>query len=148
VDAYTSLGDIYGQAEAVHLHGLIEMQRGNYEQAAALFDESLRLDESAGARVFFRGEYDRHMGFVLYLKGEPEESLPYFRHSVEAREIAGATDPLVFAKITLASILNELGNDEEALPIAKDAMASARTIGSKVAQARAQAIIERIAKAD
>ena len=144
MDAYKSLGDIYGQAEAVHLHGLIEMQRGNYEGAGVLFDESLRLDELAGARMFFRGEYDRHMGFVLYFKGKPEESLLYFRRSAEAREAAGATDPLVFARITLASILNELGNDEEALPIAKDAMASARMIESKVAQSRAQSVIDQI----
>jgi len=148
MDAYKSLGDIYGQAEAVHLHGLIEMQRGNYEGAGVLFDESLRLDELAGTRMFFRGEYDRHMGFVLYFKGKPEESLLYFRRSAEAREAAGATDPLVFAKITLASILNELGNDEEALPIAKDAMASARMIESKVAQSRAQTVIDRIENAE
>ena len=142
--AYISLGDIYGQAEAVHLHGLIEMQRGNYKRAAALFDESLRLDERAGARLLFRGEYDRHMGFVLYFQGKPEESSLYFRRSVEAREMAGATDPLIFAKITLASVLNELGNDEEALSIVKDAMASAKMIGSKVAQSRAQTMIDRI----
>jgi len=148
MDAYKSLDDIYGQAEAVHLHGLIEMQRGNYEGAGVLFDESLRLDELAGARVLFRGEYDRHMGFVLYFKGKLEESLLYFRRSAEARETAGATDPLVFAKITLASVLNELGNDKEALPIAKDAMASARMIGSKVAQSRAQTVIDRIENAE
>jgi len=146
--AYESLGDNYGQADAVHLQGLIEMQRGNYEAAGVLFDESLQLDKLAGARIFFRGEYDRHMGFVLYLKGKTEESLPYFRRSVEAREAAGATDPLVFAMITLASILNELGNDEEALPIAKDALTSARMIGSKVAQSRAQTVIDRIEDAE
>jgi pimeloyl-ACP methyl ester carboxylesterase len=148
LDAYKALGDLYGQAEAVHLQGLIEMQRGNYEGAGVLFDESLRLDELAGARVFFRGEYERHMGFVLYFEGKLEESLLYFRRSVEARKTAGATDPLVFAKITLASVLNQLGNDHEALPTAKDAMTSARKIGSKVAQMRAQTIIDRIENAD
>jgi tetratricopeptide (TPR) repeat protein len=148
MDTYQSLGDIYGQAEAVHLHGLIEMQRGNYEGAGVLFDESLRLDEVAGARMLFRGEYDRHMGFVLYFKGKSEESSLYFRRSAEARETAGATDPLVFANITLASVLNELGNDEEALPIAKDALAAARMIGSKVAQSRAQTVIDRIESAE
>ena len=147
MDAYKSLGDIYGQAEAVHLHGLIEMQRGNYEEAGVLFNNSLRLDELAGARILFRGEYDRHMGFVLYLQGNSEEALQYFRRSAEAREAAGATDPLVFAKITLASALNELGNDMEALPIARDAMASAKMIGSKVAQSRAQTVIDRIENA-
>ena len=135
LDAYKALGDLYGQAEAVHLQGLIEMQRGNYEGAGVLFDESLRLDELAGARVFFRGEYERHMGFVLYFEGKLEESLLYFRRSVEARKTAGATDPLVFAKITLASVLNQLGNDHEALPTAKDAMTSARKIGSANARA-------------
>jgi tetratricopeptide (TPR) repeat protein len=148
LDAYKSLGDIYGQAEAVHLQGLIEMQRGNYESARVLFDESLRLDELAGARVFFRGEYDRHMGFVLYFEGKLEEALPYFRHSAEARKTAGATDPLIFANITLASVLNQLGNDHEALPIAKDAITSAREIGSKVAQMRAQTVIDRIESAE
>jgi pimeloyl-ACP methyl ester carboxylesterase len=148
LDAYKSLGDIYGQAEAVHLQGLIEMQRGNYEGAGVLFDESLRLDELAGARVFFRGEYDRHMGFVLYFEGKLEESLLYFRRSVEARRTAGATDPLVFAEITLASVLNQLGNDHEALPVAKDALTSARKIGSKVAQVRAQTVIDRIESAE
>lgn len=148
LEAYKSLGDIYGQAEAVHLHGLIEMQRGNYERAGVLFDESLQLDELAGARMFFRGEYDRHMGFVLYLTGKTAESLPYFRRSAKARDAAGATDPLAFAKITLASVLNELGNDEESLTIAEDAMALARMIESKVAQSRAQSVIDRIESTD
>jgi len=43
--------------------------------------------------------------------------------------------------------LNELGNDMEALPIARDAMASAKMIGSKVAQSRAQTVIDRIENA-
>jgi hypothetical protein len=88
------------------------------------------------------------MGFVLYFEGKLEEALPYFRHSAEARKTAGATDPLIFANITLASVLNQLGNDHEALPIAKDAITSAREIGSKVAQMRAQTVIDRIESAE
>ena len=133
---YQAIGDIRAQADVVHLLGLIEMQRRNLDKAGELFERSLMLDQEAGERVLFRGEYERHMGFVVYLRGDVEASLPYFWRSVEARAAAGADDPLVFAKITLASTLEMLGRDLEARSVAEDALLSARRLGSKAAEER------------
>lgn len=142
--SYEILDDLYGQAEATHLLGLIEMQRRKLDTAGELFDRSLELDQQAGERVFFRGEYERHKGFVLYLQGEIEASLPYFRRSVDARRKAGADDPLMFAMISLASVLEELDDHREARLISNEALATARAMRSQTAEARALLILERM----
>ncbi len=143
LDLYQEIGDIRAQADVVHLLGLIEMQRRNLDTAGELFERSLMLDQTSGERVLFRGEYERHMGFVVYLRGDVEASLPYFWRSVEARAAAGADDPLVFAKITLASTLEMLDRDLEARSIAEDALLSARRLGSKAAEERIGRVFER-----
>jgi hypothetical protein len=70
IDMFHEIGDRHGEAEAVHRLGLIEMQRGNMESAHELFDRSLEVDRAAGERTFFRGEYERHVGFVLMHRGD------------------------------------------------------------------------------
>ena len=103
------LGDAHGEADAVHLLGLIRMQRGELEAARALFERSLELDATGGHRTFFRGEYERHVGFVLLEQGNRPAAVPYFERSLEFRREAGAIDASLFAANSLAGTLIVLG---------------------------------------
>jgi len=135
---FEDLGDGYGQADAVHRLGLIELQRRNLTKARLLFDRSIELDLEAGGRVFFTGEYERHVAFVLYLSGEKQLSVPYYERSLSARRAIRAEDPAMFAAISLASVLVELDRLGEALPYLEYSVFQARKMNSPVALARAQ----------
>jgi tetratricopeptide (TPR) repeat protein len=144
LELFVATGDYHGQAEAVHRLGLIQLQRRELDRALALFDESLRLDERGGARVFFRGEYERHAGFVYWLRDEPADAVPYFRRSLKCRLQAGAIDASLFAAISLASALERTGDPEEARQHLLYALRIANEIGSAEGRARAQQILERL----
>ena len=140
---YAAIGDGHGQADAVHLLGLIKFYRQKLDLAEALFEESLRLDISAGERTFFRGEYERHVGFVAYQRRDIEGAVRHFERSLEARLEAGAIDASMFAAISLASALIELDRPEEAKPHLDYALAIAQRIGSPVGMKRINKAIER-----
>jgi tetratricopeptide (TPR) repeat protein len=110
--------------------------------AGLLFEESLLLDRLAGERAFFRGEYERRMGFVISLQGNNESALPYFERSLQFRMEAGAIDASMFAAITLASALIELGRAEEARPHIEYAQHLAKKMDSKVGLARTASLRE------
>jgi tetratricopeptide (TPR) repeat protein len=135
IDLFTALDDWQGGAEAVHRLGLIRMQQGRYEEARDLFDESLALDIRGGERVFFRGEYERHVGFVDYLTGDREAAIPHFERSLQARQEAGAIDASLHAAVSLASTLVESGRAAEAGEHLKYALEIARRIGSRYGEA-------------
>jgi tetratricopeptide (TPR) repeat protein len=111
---YKEIDDRHGEADAVHLLGLIELQKRDLSRARVLFDQSLALDLQAGARTLFRGEYERHVGFVLYMQDHVTESLSYFERSLQARRDAGAVDASMFAAVSLGSVLVELDKPGEA----------------------------------
>lgn len=145
---FRTKGDLHGEAEAVHRLGLIQFQQRNLDSAAALIDESLRLDQQGGERTFFRGEYERHIGFVHHVSGHPEVALPHYERSLEARIEAGAIDASMFAAITLASVLVDLSRPQEARAHLDYAMGVAERIPSPVGRSRAQRVIDRIDEAD
>lgn len=131
-------GDNYGHADAVHQHGLIEFQRHNLDSAEALFKESLRLDIAAGERTHFRGEYERHIGFVHYRRGDLPAVVGHFERSLQARREAGAIDASLFAAVSLASALIESGRQDEAKPYLDYARDIARRINSPVGLERVE----------
>ena len=141
---FAALGDKYGEAEAVHRLGLIHLQRRELHKARQLFDESLQLDAAGGARDFFRGEYERHVGFVYALQDDPTSALPYFERSLEYRIKAGAIDASLFAAVSLASTLIELGRADEARLHLDYALEIADRIPSPVGRQRAEAVLARI----
>ena len=136
IDRFAASFHKHGQADAVHRLGLIEMQRRDLESARALFDESLEHDHDGGERVFFRGEYERHVGFVILLQGDREAAVPYFERSLKARQEAGAVDASLFAAGTLAASLVELGRLEEARLVLLYAMDVGEIVDSPVGRAR------------
>lgn len=144
--ACAELEDTYCQADAVHRLGLIHLQRRELDQALELFEESLRIDRIAGERLLLRADYERHAGFVFFLRDEYETALPYFERSLEYRTKAGATDPAMFAEISLASTLEYLGRDDEARTHLESASYIADHIESDTGRARVAAIRERMAE--
>ena len=131
------------EADAVHRLGLIHLQKRELERARELFDESLRLDVEGGERDFFRGEYERHVGFVYWLNDKPAAALPYFERSLEYRLKAGAIDASLFAAVSLASTLVELGRQAEARPHLDYAFEIADRIDSPVGRRRAEVVLAR-----
>lgn len=144
IELFQAVGDGHGEAEAVHRLGLIHMQRGELEPAQACFDRSLELDQEAGARTFFRGEYERHTAFVYLLGGQPEAAIPHFERSWTARKEAGAIDASMFAAGSLASALVNLGRFDEAHAPLLYAMMVAEQLGSPVGKARNGLVLGRL----
>jgi len=136
IELFGQIGDRHNEAESVHKLGLIEMQRGNLERARELFEQSLLLDRDGGERIFFRGEYERHVGFVLMMQGDNESAIPYFQRSLERRQEAGAVDASLFAASMLASSLVNAGRLDEAWPVVAYGMMVAQKIDSPVGMAR------------
>lgn len=141
LNLYRKLGDQHGEADAVHRMGLIHLQRRELEQARQLFDRSLDLDRAAGHRLLFRGDYERHVGFVYYLQGDLEASLPYFERSLAFRREGGAIDQSLFAANMLASTLVKLEHIEEARPPLLYAMMVAEKMGSWQGKARSSLVL-------
>lgn len=141
---FQNIDDLHGEADATHRLGLIHMQRGELEVARLLFDKSRTLDRAAGERVFFDGEYERHVGFVYLLSGDVVTAIPYFERSLAARIEAGATDASMFAATSLASALVGVERFEEAKPHLLYAMTIAEQIGSPVGTVRAAATLGQV----
>jgi tetratricopeptide (TPR) repeat protein len=146
-DLFSQLADKSGEADAVHLHGLIKLQSGNLQEARELFEESLTLDKAGDNRVWFRGEYERHVGYVLQMSGDRVAAIPYFKRSLVARLEAGAIDASMFAALTLAESELVLGDLTSAASNAEYALTVGEKIDSPVGTARATDLIERIQNA-
>jgi len=129
--------DVRKLSDAVHLLGLIHMQRRELDRARELFDESLALDQSAGVRKWFLGEYHRHVAFVYALADDWEAALPHFEKSLQFRKEAGAIDASLFAAISLGTALIRTGRPAEAQPHLHYAATIADEIASPVGSARA-----------
>lgn len=142
--AFESLNDHHSQADAVHRLGLIKLQQDELQMAHELFVESLRLDRMAGERALLRADYERHVGFVFALQGDVASALPYFERSLEFRINAGAIDASMFAAISVASALVELGRSDEAQPHISYALRIAEDIDSETGRSRAESILAKI----
>jgi len=134
-------GDTRELSEAVHLLGLIHMQKGDLELARELFDQSLALDESVGVRAWMLGEYHRHVAFVFVLSGDWDSAVPHFEKSLRFRKEAGAIDASLFAAISLGRALIRTGSPEAAAPFLEYAIEIAEGIPSPVGKARAAMVL-------
>lgn len=147
ISMFAAIGDGHGQADAVHRQGLIEFQRQNLDNAESLFEESLLLDIAAGERPFFRGEYERHIGYVAYRRGDIASAVQHFERSLHARRDAGAIDASLFAAVSLANALIELGRPDDAKPHIDYARNVAQRIESRVGLERVDQAMENLATA-
>lgn len=144
---FRALEDRHGEAEAVHRLGLVFMQRRELAPAREAFERSLELDRAGGARRFFLGEYERHVGFVDIFSGDRAAALPRFERSLAARREAGAIDASLFAAVSLASALVEAGRAEEARPHLLYALVVAQRIDSPMGRMRAGQALGRVYQA-
>jgi len=127
-DAFEALGDWHGQADAVHKQGLIALQQRELVVAQRLFDQSLALDERAGQRDFLVAEYERHTAFVKLFSGDRQAAIPHLVRSLALRRRVGAIDPSLFAALTLAGTLLDVGEPERA----QAPLLYAQTVASKL----------------
>ncbi len=140
-------GDYHGEAEAVHRLGLIHFQRRELETARQLFDRSLELDDAGGSRVFFRGEYHRHVAFVHLLSDDVPGAIPLFEKSLQNRKDAGAVDASLFAAVSLASALVSVGRSQEADAPLLYALMIADNIDSPAGKSRATLVLGKMYEA-
>jgi tetratricopeptide (TPR) repeat protein len=136
LDRYRAAKDRFGEADAVHLQGLIRFQRGEPELARTLFDRSLELDRAAGERPLFRGDYERHVGFLDQQRGDLASAIRRFEESLRLRRSAGDIDASLFAANTLASALVAAGRLADSAAPLLEAMMLAEALGSKSGKAR------------
>jgi tetratricopeptide (TPR) repeat protein len=136
VAAFQALGDRHGEAEAIHLIGLVHLQADDLPAARASFERSLALDRAAGERPFFRGEYERHVAFVKLREGDTTGAVPHLARSLALRREVRARDASLFAANTLAATLLDLGRLEEAWNTLRYAMTVAASLDSPFGQAQ------------
>lgn len=144
IGLFRKLADKSGEADAVHRLGLIKFQSGKMQEARELFEESLTLDKAGANRMWFRGEYERHVGFVIQMSGDTVAAIPYYKRSLEARLEAGAIDASMFAALTLAESELTHGELRDAARNAEYALTVSEKIDSPVGKARATDLIGRI----
>jgi tetratricopeptide (TPR) repeat protein len=144
VAAYQRLGDRHGEAEAVHLLGLISLQRGDLKAARQVLDRSLALDSAAGARAEFQGEYERHIGYVALFEGDTAAAIPHLERSLALRRQVGAIDASLFAATTLAGALVDQGRLEDARPHVLYAMTVAAGLDSPYGRAQLALVVAKL----
>ena len=149
LETFEGVDDRAGQASAVHLLGLIHLQRGSEEGLAqARFDESLRLEMSTGdPRGELLADYYRHTAFLSLFRGDLEEALEPLSVSLRLRRESGLLDAAIFAAMTYAETLLDLGRPQDAHDPATRALDEAKRIGSPRATAQAAFILVGIQEA-
>ncbi len=141
---YRASGDGHGEADAVHRLGLIALQRDEFPEARRLFEESLRLDQLAGRRTFFQGEYERHIALVELSEQNPIGAIPHLQRSLSLRRESGAIDAAMFAANTLAATLIEVGRTQEAAEPLLYAVTIGQSIDSPVGETRNSLVAGRL----
>ena len=144
VAAHQRLRDRHGEADGVHLLGLIALQRGDLKDARELFDRSLALDSAGGARGEFQGDYERHVGFVELFEGDTAGAIPHLERSLALRRQVGAIDASLFAATTLAGALVDLGQLDAARPLVLYAMTVAARLDSPFGRAQLALVAGRL----
>jgi tetratricopeptide (TPR) repeat protein len=143
-ERYRATGDRHGEADAVHLKGLIHLQRGESDAARKLFDRSLELDRSAGERPLFRGDYERHVGFLDRRRNDLPSAIRHFEESLRQRWQAGDVDASLFAANALASALVDAGRLAEARAPLLEAMMLAQALESPNGKAQNGLVLGRM----
>jgi tetratricopeptide (TPR) repeat protein len=133
---FEQAADGHGAADAVHQLGLIHLMRRELGPARELFDRSLRLDDGAGSRAEFRGDYERHVGFVHTFAGNGAAAIPFLERSLRYRQDAEALDASLFAAEALGAALVDAGRGPEARPLLLQALLLAERFDSPVGRAR------------
>ena len=144
LETYRTAGHRHGEADAVHLKGLIHLQRGESDAARKLFDRSLELDRAAGERPLFRGDYERHVGFLDRRQSDLPSAIRHFEESLRQRRQAGDVDASLFAANALALALVDAGRLAEAQAPLLEAMMLAQALESPTGKANNGLVLGRM----
>ena len=136
-ELFGELGDPAGSTDAVHLLGLLELQRHNLLEARELFDRSLETSRNAAPRLIFLSDYHRHVGIIDLWSNDRSTAIAHFEKSLAYREAAGSKDYALFARTLLGSALIDDNRALEAGPYLDQALVVARELPSPVGELRA-----------
>lgn len=136
-ELFGELDDRVGSTDAVHLLGLIELQRRNLPEARELFDRSLEISRHAPPRQIFLSNYHRHVGIIDLWSSDRSTAIAHFEKSLAYREEAGSRDYALFARTLLGSALIDDHRAPEARPYLDQALIIARELPSPVGELRA-----------
>ncbi len=94
--------------------GMAHLAQGSYQQALALFGESLEMREALKS-VFGLGHSHNNLGLVHLAMGKPEEALEHVQKSLEIRERIQHLEGIVESLCSLGSVYQAQGQQQEAL---------------------------------
>lgn len=144
LDSFRELRAVDGEVDAVHLLGLIALQRGDLREARERFELSLERSLAAPERLIFLSDYHRHVALVELRSDERSSALGHLRQSLVLRDRAGSRDYGLFARTILASVLTDEGETEEARALLQEALELARALPSPVGEMRARYQLGRV----
>lgn len=147
LELYRTLGEVHGEADALHRLGLIALQTGDVGRARQLFVTCQRLDEAGGMRPVFQSDVERHVALTDLAEGNVSAAIPHFERSLALRTQSGAIDAAMFAANSLASALIDVGRAREAAVPLLYATTIAGSIDSPVAAARNHLVAGRLHQA-
>lgn len=133
-------------ADATHLAGLIRLFQHQIDSARELFDQSLAIDQKAGERLFFVGEYHRHVALAYVFEGNWEAALPHYERSHRARRDNGQVDASLFSALSLGDALRRVGSPDRAVEYYRYALETSRQIASPLGRAQASMRMAQVAE--
>lgn len=134
---FQRLTDPLGEADAIHLRGLVQLQKRNLEKARELFDLSLEVSRRGTERLIFRSDYHRHIALVEIFSGDKAKAIPHLEKSLALREQAGSKDYALYARTTLGSVLTDVGRAHEARRYLEEALKIAAELPSPFGELQA-----------
>ncbi|MEL6984539.1 MAG: tetratricopeptide repeat protein, partial [Actinomycetota bacterium] len=139
-----AIGDARAEIEAVNYLAVTEFTAGRYKQAEQTFREALELSEAIGYR-WGEGLNLVNLATLHAVQGQGGQALELFNR---ANEILGSLDYRrveSIVKYNLADLNHRLlGDDEEAVDLARSAAVYFRSVGAEPNECRAMTILSSI----
>lgn len=125
---FQELGDVHGQAGALHIIGNVYLALANYPEA---LDAYLRVLDSARATGDTANEAAilSNVGYIYHLLGRYQQELETFRQVIAMHQATGAIDGEAIACNNIAMTYQSLGDTEQALAAAQRSLALAEQAG-------------------
>jgi tetratricopeptide (TPR) repeat protein/transcriptional regulator with XRE-family HTH domain len=133
LDAARGSGDRAAQARTLHDLGYFQSAHGDYQQAAACYQQSLDLANDIGdqhLRTWALGG----LGIVHHGQGRPEQGAECYRQAIaNAQKRGDKADQSIF-QANLGILYARYGRYQQAAELAQSALALAREIGHRVGE--------------
>jgi tetratricopeptide (TPR) repeat protein len=117
-------------ADALSILGAVLRREGNYERAAAIYEESLSLYGGRGSRSWLAGRELRNLGHVASFRQDYEEAEALFRESLQILQETGDKSEILGSISGMAGVRAALGQPEQAARLLGAAQALIDAIGA------------------